>query len=162
MKRVGKSSPLLQYVTFSAVFHNIQEMKSCFPACDRKPDFIQLDRRAHIYTVKMWLLSLCSYVCLHWPEIFCVKGLVLSAHKYVMVFQDQHTLPKWNILSLLVYKQVNRQNISLCEGVLVLEDHYIHMSRENKAFDTEYFWPIQWISCHLIYQEDHVWSSLQN
>ena len=48
MKRVGKSSPLLQYVTFSAVFHNVQEMKTCFPACDRKPDLTQLDRRAHI------------------------------------------------------------------------------------------------------------------
>ena len=27
--------------------------------------------------------------------------------------------------------------------MLVLEDHYIHTSRENKALDTEYFWPIQ-------------------
>ena len=62
---------------------------------------------------------------------------------YVMVSQDQQTLPKLNILSLLVYEQAIRKNISLCEGVLVLEDHYIHMSRENKAFDTEYFLPIQ-------------------
>ena len=36
-----------------------------------------------------------------------------------------------------------RQNILLWEGVLVLENHYIHTSRENKALDTEYFWPIQ-------------------
>ena len=54
MKRIGKSSPLLQYVTFSAVFHNIQEMKTCFPACDRKPDLTQLDRRAH----KRWVTYL--------------------------------------------------------------------------------------------------------
>ena len=27
--------------------------------------------------------------------------------------------------------------------MLVLEDHYIHTSEENKALDTEYFWPIQ-------------------
>ena len=27
--------------------------------------------------------------------------------------------------------------------MLVLEDHYIHTSRENKALDTEYFWPTQ-------------------
>ena len=69
-----------------------------------------------------------------YSEIFCVKGLVLSARMYVMVFQEQHTLPKWNILPLLIYEQAIRQNISLCEGVLVLEDHYIHMSRENKTF----------------------------
>ena len=48
MKRVGKSSPLPQYVTFSAVFHNAQETKTCFLACDRKPDLTQLDRRAHM------------------------------------------------------------------------------------------------------------------
>ena len=48
MKRVGKSSPLLQYVTFSAVFHNVQETKSCFLASDRKLDLTQLDRSAHM------------------------------------------------------------------------------------------------------------------
>ena len=36
---------------------------------------------------------------MYWPEIFCLKALVLSACMYVMVFQDQLTLPKWNILS---------------------------------------------------------------
>ena len=25
---------------------------------------------------------------------------------------------------------------------MVLEDHYIHTSRENKALDTDIFWPI--------------------
>ena len=107
------------------------------------------------------LFSLCSHVCMYWPEIFCLKALVLSVHMYVLAFQDQHTLPKWYILSLLVYKQPIRQNISLCEGVLVLEGQYIHTSRENNSFETEYFWPIhtymwakrernRWISCFLI------------
>ena len=50
--------------------------------------------------------------CMYWPEIFCLKAVVLSAHMYVLVFQDQNTLLKWNILSLLVYKQAVRQNIS--------------------------------------------------
>ena len=52
-------------------------------------------------------LSLCLYVCLYWPEIFCVQGLVLSAHMYVMVFKDKHILTKWNILSncLLIYSR---------------------------------------------------------
>ena len=61
---------------------------------------------------------------------------------YVLVFQDQHTIPKWNILSLLIYEQAIRQNISLWEGVLVLEVQYIHTSRENNSFETDYFWPI--------------------
>ena len=38
--------------------------------------------------------------------------------------------------------QAIRQNISVWEGVLVLEGQYIHMSRENKTLETEYFWPI--------------------
>ena len=89
--------------------------------------------------------------CMYWPEIFCLKAVVLSAHMYVLVFQDQNTLLKWNILSLLVYKQAVRQNISLCEGVLVLEGQYIHMSRKNNSFDTEYFWPIH------TYREQWIW-----
>ena len=51
--------------------------------------------------------------------------------------------PKVKYSLSAVHKQEIRQNISLCEDVLVLEDHYIHTSRENKALDTEYFWPIQ-------------------
>ena len=31
-------SPLLQYVTFPAGFHNAQAMKWLFPACDRNAD----------------------------------------------------------------------------------------------------------------------------
>ena len=88
-------------------------------------------------------LSLCWYVCLYRPEIFCLKGLVLSARMYVMVFQDKHILTKWNILSncLLIY---SRGRIFHFGRVwLSWEHHYIHTSRENKAFETEYFWPIQ-------------------
>ena len=83
------------------------------------------------------------------PEISCLKALVLSAYIYVMVFQDQHTLTKWNILSdqikYIAYSFActsREKNILLWDGVLVLEDHYIHTSRENKSFETEYFWPI--------------------
>ena len=51
--------------------------------------------------------SLSLSVCLYWPEKFCVQGLALSVRMYVMVFQDQHTLTKWNILSncLLVHSR---------------------------------------------------------
>ena len=51
--------------------------------------------------------------------------------------------PKVKYSLSAVYEQAIRQNISLCEGVLVLEDHYIHTNRESKALDTEFFWPIQ-------------------
>ena len=112
--------------------------------------------------------SLCSYVCLYWPQIFGLQGLFLSACMYVLAFQDQHTLPKWNIFSLLVwtrekpmeFKQLDRI-FHFGGGVLVLEGQYIHTNREKKALETEYFWPIQiyilakrernwWISCLLI------------
>ena len=58
----------------------------------------------------------------------------LALCSYTLVFQDQHTLPKRNILSNLllwlvwIYKQREqatitalRQNISLWEGVLVID-----------------------------------------
>ena len=67
--------------------------------------------------------SLCLYVC---------NGLPRQAHP-----------PKVKYSLSAVYEQAIRQNILLCEDVLVLEDHYIHTSKENKALDTEYFWPIQ-------------------
>ena len=69
-----------------------------------------------LHTVKLWLLFLCSYLCLYLLEIFCVKGLFLSARMYVLAFQYQHTLLKRNILSnySLVYEQ--RENISLWGG----------------------------------------------
>ena len=49
------------------------------------------------------LLVLCSY----WPWILCLKAHFLSVCMYVMVFQDKHTLTKWNILSncLLVHSR---------------------------------------------------------
>ena len=36
---------------------------------------------------------------MYWPEIFCLKAVALSAHMYVLAFQDQHTHRKWNIPS---------------------------------------------------------------
>ena len=66
---------------------------------------------------------------------------ILSVCMCVLAFQNHHTLLKWNILSLLVYEQAIRQNISLWEGVLVMEGQYIHMSRERNSFETEYSWP---------------------
>ena len=41
-------------------------------------------------------------------EIFCLQSLVLSAHMYVLTFQDQHTLPKWNILIACSYMSRER------------------------------------------------------
>ena len=110
------------------------------------------------------------HICMYWPEIFCLKAVVLSARMCVLVFQDQNTLLKWNILSLLAYKQAIRQNIWLQKGVLVLEDQYIHASRENNSFETEYFWPIHMSrerertsGFHdLQFIERSGWSSLQN
>ena len=69
---------------------------------------------------------LCSYVC---------NGLPRQAHPPKVKYSlSAHTNKgKANGVRAI------RQNISLWEGVLVLEDHYIHMNRENKALDTEYF-----------------------
>ena len=39
-------------------------------------------------------LSLCSYVCLYWLEIFCIQGLVLSARMYVYSLPTQAHPPK--------------------------------------------------------------------
>ena len=123
--------------------------------------------------MKLWLcglLVLSLLICMCWPEIFCVKALVLSAHMYVLAFQDQHTLPKWNILSLLIQAREKAMELiwserifHFWEDVLVLEGQYIHTSRENNSFETEYFWPIhtyihmskerernRWISYHLV------------
>ena len=60
--------------------------------------------------------SLCSYVC---------NGLPRQAH-----------LPKVKYSLSAVYEQAIRQNISLCQGVLVLGDHYVHTNRENELLDT--------------------------
>ena len=65
-------------------------------------------------TVSKSSFSLCSYVC---------NGLPGPAHP-----------PKVKYSLSAVYKQAIRQNISLCEGVLVLEDHYIHTNREKMSF----------------------------
>ena len=67
--------------------------------------------------------TVCSYVC---------NGLPRPAHP-----------PKVKYSLSAVQEQAIRENISLCEVMLVPEDQYIHTSRENKAFETEYFWSIQ-------------------
>ena len=71
-------------------------MNGYFLACDRKLDFTQLGRSAH--TQKNVACSLCLYVYMYWPEIFCLKAVIvacsLSACMYVLDFQDQHTLLK--------------------------------------------------------------------
>ena len=56
-------------------------------------------------------------LCSCWPWILCLKAHFLSVCMYVMVFQDKHTLPKWNILSLLcTSKQLDRifQFVRVC------------------------------------------------
>ena len=92
-------------------------MKWVFWAWDRKLDFTQFR----------------GCIDIQW-NILSQSSCSLSARMYVMVFQDQHTLPKWNILSEWVCW--SWENISLLVGVLVLEDHY--EQRENKSFETEY------------------------
>ena len=92
-----------------------------------------------------------------------------SARMYVLAFQDQHTLPKWNILSNCFnsigffpcsYEQ--RENISLWEGVLVLEGQYIHMSRENKTLETEYFWSIDTCEQREYHSYQYIHKTVQN
>ena len=73
--------------------------------------------------------SLCSYVCI---------GLPGPAHPHKV----KYSLRSDHIHCLFPCSYMRRENISLCEGVLVLEAQYIHTSRENKSFETEYFWPI--------------------
>ena len=65
-------------------------------------------------TVSKSSFSLCLYVC---------NGLPGPTHP-----------PKVKFSLSAVYEQAIRQNISLCEGVLVLEDHYIHTNREKMSF----------------------------
>ena len=73
--------------------------------------------------------ALCSYVS---------NGLPRPAHLHKV----KYSLRSDQIHCLFPCLYEQRENISLWEGVLVLEDHYIHTSRENKSFKTEYFWLI--------------------
>ena len=73
--------------------------------------------------------SLCSYVC---------NGIPGPAHPPKV----KYSLRSHKLHCLFPCSYEQRENISLWEGVLVLEDHYIQTSRENKAFKTEYFWPV--------------------
>ena len=133
------SSPLLQYVTFSCVFHNAQAVFGLW----QETGSYTIRQTCSLYTVKLWLcgllvLSTRMYACI--DQKYSVPKVLFSL--LILMYWPSKTSTKWNILSLLVYKQAIRQNISLWEGVLVLEGQYIHTSRENKTFDTEYFWPI--------------------
>ena len=82
--------------------------------------------------------SLSLSVCLYWPEKFCVQGLALSVRMYVMVFQDQHTLTKWNILSncLLIHSRERIFHFGrVCWSWKTIT--YIR-NRESKALDTNF------------------------
>ena len=70
------------------------------------------------YFVLKLLFSLCSYVC---------NGLPGPAHPPKV----KYSLRSHQIHCLLPCSYEQRENISLWEGVLVLEDHYIHMNRER-------------------------------
>ena len=74
------------------------------------------------YSVSKLLLSL--LVCMYWPS------------------RTSTPSQKGNILSNCLLVNQQRENISLWEGVLVLEGQYIHTSRESNSFETEYFWLI--------------------
>ena len=102
--------------------------------------------------------SLCSYVCI---------GLPKPAHPPKVKYSLSVGMNKGKANGV----QAIRQNISLWEGVLVPQGQYRHTSREKKALETEYFWPIQtyirakrernrWISCLFNCGEDRVGSSL--
>ena len=73
--------------------------------------------------VLIWM-AFSLLICVYWPEIFCLKAVVLSACMYVLTFQDQHTLPKWNILS----DQINSIAFSLA-----------HTSRDRTSDTSEIF-----------------------
>ena len=73
--------------------------------------------------------SLCLYVCI---------GLPGPAHPHKVKYSLRSD--KLHCLFPCSYEQ--RENISLWEGVLVLEGQYIHTSRESHSFGTEYFCPI--------------------
>ena len=46
---------------------------------------------------------------------------------------------------------MNRERIfHFGRGVLALEDQYIHTSRENNSFETEYFWPIHTLYIYVV------------
>ena len=74
------------------------------------------------YSVSKLLFSL--LVCMYWPS-------------------RTSTPSQSEIFCLIACSYEQRQNISLWKGVVVLEGQYIHTSRENKSFETEYFRPIQ-------------------
>ena len=88
------------------------------------------------YSVSKLLLLLVLCIGLsgpaHPPKVkYSVSKLLLL----LLAFQDQHTLPKWNILGGCAGPErpiatitALRQNISLWEGVLVLKGQYIEQA----------------------------------
>ena len=100
-------------------------------------------------TVALWLarsLSLCSYVlgrnilsqsCYSLCLYVCI-GLPRPAHPPKVKYSLSAHMSKGKGNGAYVIWE----NISLCEGVLVLEGQYIHTSRESHSFETEYFCPI--------------------
>ena len=95
------------------------------------------------------------YVCI--GQKYIVSKLLFSL-LICMYWPSRTSTPSQSKIFCLIacsYKQ--RENILLWEGVVVLEGQYIHTSRENKSFETEYFWPIhtyEQSECHA-YQYIH-------
>ena len=94
------------------------------------------------------ILSAHMYVCI--GQIYSVsKAFSLYLYVCIGLPRPAHPPKVKYFLSAGMNKgkangvQAIRQNISLWEGVLVLEGQYIHTNREKKALETEYFWPIQ-------------------
>ena len=58
------------------------------------------------------------------------------------------------------YEQI--ENISLWEGVVVLEGQYIHTSRENKSFKTGYFWPMHTYEQRECHSYQYIHKTVQN
>ena len=67
---------------FSAVFHNLQETKTCFAACDKKPDFTQLRRTVHIskliqvYNVYLYLLKKKTHIKTRQSSCMNARGIL--------------------------------------------------------------------------------------
>ena len=93
--------------------------------------------------------SLCSYVCIGLPGPAQPPKV-----KYSLRSDQLHCL------FTCLYEQ--RENISLWEGVLVLQGQYIHMSRENNSFETEYFWSIHTYKQRECHSYQYICKTVQN
>ena len=88
------------------------------------------------------LFSLLVCIHLHIGQKYSVSKLLFSLFVVCIGLPNPAHPPKVKYSLSPCDEQAIKQNISLCMGVLVLEVQYIHVSRENKSFETEYFWPI--------------------